>query len=190
MQGRLPFRQAMEMRFAALRPLPYEDFTVHARKIVLRPGARELVARLKQEGIKVAIASGGFDFLVGRIASELGVELYAANQPKVHNGHVIGFAEPLVDEEGKRRFVQRLQGELGFAREETAVVADGANDLAMMGEAGLSIAFAAKKAVRERADIAVEGGDWDGLIMHLLEHRGRTHARRVRALGCQKGGGT
>jgi len=82
-----------------------------------------------------------------------------------------------VDAEGKQRFVQGLQEKLGISREETAVIGDGANDIAMMEEAGLKIAFAGKKAVRERADCSFEGGDWEGLAARLIRFR-EENARR------------
>lgn len=171
MRGFLPFRQAMEMRLAAVRPILCRDFAVMGDNILLRAGAKEAVQKLKEEGFEVAIASGAFDFLADRIAGELGVEHYVANKTEILHGYLAGFAEPLVDAEGKRGFVLGLQERLGFAREETAVIGDGANDLAMMEEAGLKIAFAAKEAVKEKADCSFEGGDWEGLVARLLQFR-------------------
>ena len=81
--------------------------------------------------------------------------------------------------EGKRMFVQGLQGKLGICREETAVIGDGANDIAMMEEAGLKIAFAAKKAVRERADCSFEGGDWEGLAARLRQFKAESAGMEV-----------
>ena len=174
MEGNLPFRQAMEMRLAAVRPILHSDFTAMGNNVMLREGAKEAVQKLREDGFEIAIASGSFDFLAGRIAGELGVEYYAANRTEARHGYLDGFAEPLVDAEGKRRFVLRLQEKLGIGREETAVIGDGANDIAMMGEAGLKIAFAAKKAVRERADCSFEGGDWEGLAARLRQFKAKS----------------
>ena len=169
MEGRLGFREAMELRLATVRPMPYADFAWTGSNVLLREGAAETVRRLREAGFEVAIASGAFDFLVGRIAAELGVEHYASNRAQERDGYLAGFAEPLVDSEGKRKFVRGLQERLGFSREETAVIGDGANDLAMMEEAGLRIAFGAREIVRLRAHDSFGEDDWKGLEARLMQ---------------------
>ena len=75
MEGRLGFREAMELRLATVRPMPYADFAWTGSNVLLREGAAETVRRLREAGFEVAIASGAFDFLVGRIAAELGAQM-------------------------------------------------------------------------------------------------------------------
>ena len=105
---------------------------------------------------ETAIASGGFDFFVSRIAKDLGVKHWIANKVRAIEGKVDGFEEPVVDANAKRIFVERLQKELGVTPLRTVVIGNGWNDLEMMRAAGLRIGFNAKPAVALEADIVIE----------------------------------
>jgi len=155
MGGKAGFREVMEMRFQGVQNEPREALHKAGGRIVLRKEARLVVSELARNGFEVAIASGGFDFFVERIARELGVRHWIAN--KLDDNPQKGFAEPLVDAAAKRNFVRQLREKLGATRQETSVIGDGANDAEMMAEAGLKIAFNAKPVLRGKADVAVDG---------------------------------
>ncbi|MBI5177500.1 HAD-IB family phosphatase [Candidatus Micrarchaeota archaeon] len=169
MSGGRDFRESVQARFAAVAGMPTGEFVGKGSCITSRPEARAVVGELRREGFEVAIASGGFDFFVGRIAGELGVRNWIANSVE-GNGRVEGFKEPLVDAAGKRAFVERLQRELGVTPRETVVIGDGANDLEMMAAGGLRISFNGKPVVEKRADVVVRGS-LAGLVPHIMEFK-------------------
>jgi phosphoserine phosphatase len=121
---------------------------------------------LQAAGLKTLLVSGGFTFFTDRIRARLGIDYVRSNVLELADGKLTGrmIDQPwgdIVDGDEKRRMVEQVCAELGIATARAIAVGDGANDLPMMTAAGLSIAYHAKPAVRERASISIESGGMD-----------------------------
>jgi phosphoserine phosphatase len=170
MRGELDFPGALRQRVAALAGLPEKALNeVYEERLKLTPGAESLLAACKQHGVKVLLVSGGFTFFTERLKARLGLDYTISNTLEIANGrltgHVLG---GIVGAEAKERKFLEVMGELGAKKAETVAIGDGANDLKMMGQAGLSVAFCAKPVVRAQADCAIT---WSGLdaVVNLFE---------------------
>ncbi|MDO9127742.1 MAG: HAD-IB family phosphatase, partial [Parvibaculum sp.] len=138
---------------------------VYHQRLKLNPGAAELVHACKAAGLKVLLVSGGFTFFTERVAHAVGFNVNQANRLIFVDGKLTGgIAEPILGREAKTEALVRLRGELGLHREETLAVGDGANDLGMIGEAGLGVAYHAKPVVAEAADARIDHGDLTALL--------------------------
>jgi phosphoserine phosphatase len=119
--------------------------------------------------VKVLLVSGGFTFFTERLKARLGLDYTISNRLEIANGRLTGkVAGDIVGAEAKAKKFQEVMGELKARKEQTVAIGDGANDLKMMAEAGLSIAFHAKPVVRAQADCALT---WSGLdaVVNLFE---------------------
>lgn len=160
MRGELDFAQSLHARVATLEGLPVEVLDRVRSAVRLTPGARTLVTTLTEAGHTVGIVSGGFTEVVDDLARELGIPSVRANQLEVVDGHLTGrVLGDVVDRAAKAEFVIRLAASAGIDMDRTVAVGDGANDLDMMAAAHLGIAFCAKPAVREQADVAIDEPD-------------------------------
>jgi phosphoserine phosphatase len=166
MRGELAFEPALRKRVALLKGLPIGvvDEIIRER-IKLMPGGRTLVTTMKAHGAHACLVSGGFTVFTSRIAQMIGFDENRANVLLVENGHLTGeVAEPILGKEAKLATLVDLRERLGLTREETLAVGDGANDLAMIGEAGLGVAYHAKPAVAAAAQARVQHGDLTALL--------------------------
>lgn len=168
MRGELDFAESLRRRVALLEGLPADVFEQVRKEVVLTPGARTLVRTLKRLDFRFAIVSGGFTQITDSLVAELGIDYSAANVLEVIDGkltgHVVG---EIVDRPGKARALERFAREAGLPISQTVAIGDGANDLDMIGAAGLGIAFNAKPVVRQAADTAVNTPYLDS-ILYLL----------------------
>ncbi len=156
MHGELDFATSLRRRVALLEGLPESALDVVRGKVVLSPGARTLIRTLKRLGYEVALVSGGFTQIIGGLVAELGIDHSAANTLEVRDGHLTGaLVGEIVDREGKAKALQRFAAAAGVPVSQTVAIGDGANDLDMLAQAGLGIAFNAKPLVREAADASV-----------------------------------
>jgi phosphoserine phosphatase len=168
MRGELDFAASLRERVALLAGLDAEVLTEVRASLRLTPGARTLVRTLKRLGYKCGIVSGGFTAVIQPLADELGIDYVAANTLEVADGALTGrVLEPIVDREGKTEALRRFAQAAGVALSQTVAVGDGANDLGMIGAAGLGVAFNAKPVVRDAADTAVNVPYLD-TILYLL----------------------
>jgi phosphoserine phosphatase len=136
--------------------------------LVLTPGARTLVRTLKRLGYLVAIVSGGFAQITDGLVDELGLDFAAANTLDVVDGLLTGeLVGPIVDRPGKAAALERFAASAGVPLTQTIAIGDGANDLDMLGRAGLGVAFNAKPVVREAADTSLNVPYLDA-ILYLL----------------------
>jgi phosphoserine phosphatase len=136
-----------------------------AQRITLTPGGRELVATMRARGGYACLVSGGFSLFTGPIAARLGFDEHRANRLVVAGGRIAETVEePVLGREAKRAALVELRERRGLRREDTIAVGDGANDLAMLGEAGLGVAFRAKPAVAAAAGARVEHADLTALL--------------------------
>ncbi len=116
-------------------------------------------------GLRTAILSGGFTYFTERLRIELGFDFATSNELEISGGKLTGHvAGDIVDAAAKAHHLNRLRDELGLRKDQVIAIGDGANDLLMMAEAGLSVAYRAKPATRARADVAINFGGLDALL--------------------------
>ncbi len=166
MRGELPFEPALRERVALLKGLPESIVEkIIAERITLTSGGRELVRTMRAAGGYCCLVSGGFTLFTSRIGAMIGFNEDRSNILELENGALAGrVREPILGKEAKRATLEELRARFGLAREETMAVGDGANDLAMLEEAGLGVAFRAKPAVAAAAQARVEHGDLTALL--------------------------
>jgi phosphoserine phosphatase len=156
MRGELDFTQSLHARVAVLAGLPAAVVDSVRNEVKLSLGAAELVAAFKAAGHVVAVVSGGFNQILEPIAAELGLDYWQANELEIVDGELTGkVLGAVVDRAAKEKFLREWSAAEGIALEHTVAVGDGANDLDMLGAAGIGLAFNAKPAVRAVADAAV-----------------------------------
>jgi len=142
---------------------------VLAERLSFNPGARELCAALKAAGLKLLLVSGGFTYFTRYVAEQLGMDFVRSNELAFQDGALTGglvmqgWGE-ICDGEEKRRMLLECCASMGCSPEQSIAVGDGANDLPMMGAAGLSVAYHAKPRVREQAMVAINEGGLDRLL--------------------------
>lgn len=152
MRGELDFEAALRERVAMLAGLDARVLDEVAQRITIMPGARELIATMKANGAWCALVSGGFTVFTERIARQLGFDEHQANTLEIIDGKITGrVMEPILGREAKLAALKRIAAERGIDTKHTLAVGDGANDLAMLTEASLGVAFRAKPKVREAA---------------------------------------
>ena len=159
------FKESLRRRVALLRGIPEQALQhVYDERLRLNPGVETFVAALRAAGLKTLLVSGGFTFFSDRVAQRLQLDYTRANVLEIADGKLTGRLVDqdwgdICDGEEKRRMLVQTCAALGIASTQAIAVGDGANDLPMMGAAGLSIAYHAKPAVREKAMLAInEGG--------------------------------
>ncbi|TDL39845.1 phosphoserine phosphatase SerB [Arthrobacter nitrophenolicus] len=156
MRGELDFTQSLHARVAVLAGLPADVVHSVRQEVKLSEGAAELVAAFKAAGHVVAVVSGGFNQILQPIAEELGLDYWQANELEIVDGVLTGkVLGAVVDRAAKEKYLREWAAAEGIALEHTVAVGDGANDLDMLGAAGIGVAFNAKPAVRAVADAAV-----------------------------------
>jgi phosphoserine phosphatase len=166
MRGDIAFGPALRERVALLRGMPVSVVdTLIAERISLMPGARTLVQTLKAHGTHTCLVSGGFTLFTGPVAERIGFDEAHATTLEVAAGRLTGAVrEPIVDKAMKRATLTTLRSRFGLDQAETLAVGDGANDLDMIGEAGLGVAFRAKPAVAAAAQVRIDHGDLTALL--------------------------
>ena len=164
------FKTSLRRRVALLKGVSTQDMErVYAERLRLNPGATELVAACKMAGMKTLLVSGGFTFFADRVAERLGIDYAKSNELEIAGGVLTGGLinqswGDICDGEEKRKTLLDTCTLLGFKTGQSIAVGDGANDLPMMGAAGLSVAYHAKPKVRERAMVAINEGGLDRLL--------------------------
>jgi phosphoserine phosphatase len=168
MDGELDFERSLRERVALLAGLPEAVFDEVYRRLELAPGARTLVRSLRRLGYRFAIVSGGFTQVTDRLAADLRIDYARANQLEVVDGRLTGrLLGDLVDRAAKAQALRDFALDSKISLDRTIAIGDGANDLDMLAEAGLGIAFNAKPIVREAAHAAVNVPYLDA-ILYLL----------------------
>jgi phosphoserine phosphatase len=158
MRGELDFAAALRERVALLAGLDARVLDEVAERMTPMPGADALVGTMRANGAYCALVSGGFTVFTRRIADRLGFDEHQANTLEIDRGRLTGrVVEPILGREAKLAVLQRLSERLGLSADETLAVGDGANDLAMLGAAGLGVAFRAKPLVRAQAEALLNG---------------------------------
>jgi phosphoserine phosphatase len=166
MRGEIAFEPALRERVALLKGLPVSTVdTVIADRITLTPGGRALVATMRAAGARTCMVSGGFTLFTDRIAAMIGFDENHANRLNVSGGTLAGtVAEPIFGRDAKRTTLIALRGQFGLDNADTMAIGDGANDIAMIAEAGLGVAFHAKPKVAEAAPARIDHGDLTAML--------------------------
>jgi phosphoserine phosphatase len=164
------YKESLRQRVALLRGVPVQHLhDVYDARLHLNPGAAELVAACQAAGLKTLLVSGGFTFFTDRIRDRLGIDDTRSNVLEIADGRLTGrmVDQPwgdICDGAEKRRMLLQTCERLGLPPRQSIAVGDGANDLPMMGEAGLSVAYHAKPKVRDQAMVAINLGGLDRLL--------------------------
>jgi phosphoserine phosphatase len=150
MRGELDFEAALDERVGLLKGLDASVLDEVAKRITLMPGAETLVSTMKANGAFCALVSGGFTVFTSRVAKQLGFDEHRANVLEIADGKLTGrVIRPILGREAKLAALIELTTKLGLQSRQTLAVGDGANDLAMLGAAGLGVAFRAKPKVSD-----------------------------------------
>lgn len=156
MRGEVDFATSLRSRVTALEGVPVSAFARVLARIEPTPGVHRLIAAVHERGGLVGVVSGGFHEILDTVAPDLGVDFWRANRLEAADGVLTGSVDGgIVDAAGKAAALREWAGEHGVALGRTIAIGDGANDLVMMAEAGLGLAFNAKPAVRASADLVV-----------------------------------
>ena len=166
MRGELDFAASLTQRVALLEGLDASALQrVYDERLKLSPGAETMLAAVQKAGLKTLLVSGGFTFFTTRLKERLGLDYTHANELEIVDGKLTGrVLGGIVDAEEKQRTVERVCAQMGITPSQAIVMGDGANDLKMMGIAGLSVAFRAKPVVRSQADVALNFVGLDGIL--------------------------
>ena len=164
------YKDSLRRRVALLKGVTVAHMEeVLNHRLQLNPGAENLVKACQVAGMKVLLVSGGFTFFTDHVKDRLNINWTRSNVLEVMNGELTGHMVDqdwgdICDGEEKRKMLLQTCTQMGIAPSQAIAMGDGANDLPMMGVAGLSVAYHAKPKVREQAMVAIEDGGLDRLL--------------------------
>ncbi len=177
MRGELDFTESLERRVACLAGLPESALDEVADNLTLTPGARTTIRTLKRIGFRCGVVSGGFTPIIERLAEDLGLDFYVANNLEVEDGRLTGrVVGDVIDRPGKAKALRGFAEQFGIPLSQCVAIGDGANDIDMLGTAGLGVAFNAKPALREVADTALSHPYLDVVLFVLGVTRAEVEA--------------
>jgi len=155
-RGDLDFEEALLQRVALLKGLKAEELEKIRNEMKLSEGAEDLVETLKRLGYKLGIVSGGFHYFADFLKEKLGLNFAFANQLEIKNGILTGkVLGKIVDNAYKAKIVNQVSSEEGILLDQTVAIGDGANDVLMLGQAGLGIAYNAKERLERAASMSL-----------------------------------
>jgi phosphoserine phosphatase len=164
------YKDSLRRRVALLKGVTVAHMEeVLNHRLQLNPGAENLVKACQAAGMKVLLVSGGFTFFTDHVKDRLNINWTRSNVLEVVDGELTGRMVDqdwgdICDGEEKRKMLLQTCQQMGITATQTIAMGDGANDLPMMGVAGLSVAYHAKPKVREQAMVAIEDGGLDRLL--------------------------
>jgi len=170
MRGELDFAESLQRRVALLKGLEESALArVFEQRLELTLGAHSMLHAMKQAGLRTVLVSGGFTYFTERLEHELELDVSHANRLEVVDGKLTGrVLGDIVDAQAKKATVLEQCAELDAPSAAAIVIGDGANDLAMMSVAGLSVAFRAKPVVQSKAHVALNYSGLDGVLNLFL----------------------
>jgi phosphoserine phosphatase len=171
MRGELDFAGALRRRVALLEGLEESALeAVYEERLRLSPGAETLLQAARDSGWKTLLVSGGFTFFTQRLQARLGLDHSVANTLETHSGRLTGrVLGDIVDAERKAMELRALAARIGVDASRAIALGDGANDLKMMGAAGMGVAYRAKPVVRQQATHALNFSGLDGVLRLFAE---------------------
>jgi phosphoserine phosphatase len=160
------FNESLTRRVALLKGLDASALErVYDERLRLSPGAEQMLAGAKAAGLKTLLVSGGFTFFTDKLKARLGLDFTHANTLEIVDGKLTGnVTGEIVNADVKGRTLRETCAQLGIDPNRAIAMGDGSNDLKMMAEAGLSVAFRAKPVVREAASVAFNHVGLDGVL--------------------------
>jgi phosphoserine phosphatase len=166
MRGEIEYHESLRRRLALLEGLDESGLErVYEERLRLSPGAERMLARLRSVGIKTLLVSSGFTYFTERLKERLSLDYILSNTLEIKNGKLTGkVLGRIVDAQIKAAKLRELRDQLRLSRDQVIAFGDGANDLAMMAEAGVSIAYHAKPVVREKATYCFDYVGLDGML--------------------------
>lgn len=166
MRGELDYRESLQKRVAILEGLNARVLArVFSERLLLNPGARELLEALQNANIHTALLSGGFTYFTERLRIELGLDFATSNELEIVSGKLTGkVVGKIIDAQAKADTLTALMAEFGLRQDQVMAVGDGANDLLMMAAAGTSVAYHAKPATQAKATHAINHGGLDSIL--------------------------
>ena len=166
MRGEIDWPESLRQRVALLAGLEESALQqVYDKRLKLSPGATALIAAAKKHGIKLLLVSGGFTFFTERLKARLDIDYAFSNTLEIINGKLTGnVTGPLCDADSKARHLRETATALSLTKAQCIAIGDGANDLKMMSEAGLSVAYRAKLVVQAQANVAINHVGLDGVL--------------------------
>jgi len=169
MRGEIDFNTSLKQRVGLLEHLDYAVLEkVYNERLTLNPGAEKLLSGLQAMGVKTALVSGGFKYFTDRLQERLKLDFTLSNVLEVYEGRLTGnVLGNIVNGEAKANFLAALGEQLGIELNQAIAVGDGANDLPMLGLAGLGVAYRAKPKVQLQADVVLNHSDLDA-ILHFI----------------------
>ena len=160
MKGELDFESSLIKRVSLLKGLSIEVFDKIYHELHLSKNAEQFIETLQENQIEVGLVSGGFTTIVERLAKDLGISLFAANQLEIRDGCLTGnLVGQVISREVKEETLVRWADELEVPIERTIVIGDGANDLKMLKKSGTGIAFCAKDIVKKQINLQIDDRD-------------------------------
>ncbi len=169
MRGEIDFNTSLQQRVRLLKDLEFDVLEkVYKERLTLNPGAEKLLTGLQAMGIKTALVSGGFKYFTDRLQDRLNLDFTLSNILEVNEGHLTGnVLGNIVNGEVKANFLTELAEKLDIDLNRTIAVGDGANDLLMLGRAGLGVAYRAKPRVQQQADVVLNYSHLDA-VLHFI----------------------
>jgi phosphoserine phosphatase len=166
MRGEIDYPESLRRRVQLLAGLQVAALEkVYQERLRLTSGAHELLTACKTHGVKLLLVSGGFTFFTERLKDRLGLDYTISNTLEIERNRLTGkVLGNIVDADAKAAKFLEVMKTLGIQKHQTLAIGDGANDLKMLAEAGLSIAFHAKPVVRAQADYALSYCGLDGVL--------------------------
>ena len=169
MRGELDFEASLKSRVSLLKGLSINVFDKIYHDLHLSKKAAKFIEVLQENQIEVGLVSGGFTTIVERLAKDLGISLFTANQLEIKDDHLTGnLIGPIISREVKEATLVRWAEELEVPFDRTIAIGDGANDLKMLKSAGLGIAFCAKDIVKKEINLQVDERDF-GKILEMID---------------------
>ena len=177
MRGEIDYPESLRKRVGLLSGLQESVLRrVYEERLKLTPGAEKLIYACKSAGVKLLLVSGGFTYFTERLKDRLGLDFTVSNVLEVTGGKLTGkLVGDIVDAEAKAEKFREIANALNAGKSQTVAIGDGANDLKMMAQAGVSVAFRAKPAVRAQASCALDYSGLDG-VLNLFERTPRPAA--------------
>ncbi|MBT7335250.1 MAG: phosphoserine phosphatase SerB [Gammaproteobacteria bacterium] len=165
MGGEIDFKESFRRRAALLRGMPEQTLAEVAGCVQLNQGAHRLIRALQHFGYKTAVISGGFQYVGDQLQKDLGIDYVFANTLEIKGGRMTGEVQgEIIDAQRKAHLLRETAAVEGIALQQTIAIGDGANDLPMLSNAGLGVAFHAKPAVRESAAHAISNFGLDAVL--------------------------
>ena len=169
MRGELDFEASLKKRVYLLKGLSINVFDKIYHELHLSKNVVQFIKTLKESQIEVGLVSGGFTTIVERLAKDLGISLFAANQLEIKDGQLTGkLFGSVITREVKEETLVKWADQLKVPIERTIAIGDGANDLKMLKSAGLGIAFCAKDIVKKEINLQVDKRDF-GKVLEMID---------------------